>query len=423
MQSEHGSLSRREMLWKIGVFAGVASFANRSALANLEDSPSRSIDVRELGARGDGKSDDTSAFEKAIETARSAGLAVFVPRGVCRLTRTLVVENISLSGPTPGVWCADTDALPILLPEQRDQPCLHLKAGGGVQAMAIRYDWQSEPTSGPPAIVVSGVGAYISHVKIMYCWDGVLADGESNIGRFNMENVFIVAPRNIGVRVTGTWDAPTIRNVEVWNVGPVPRPLEKGIGFDLGKNDLIRLSDCFVFAMNIGYLLRDEIPEVPIKGGTWGMLTGCSTDYCSIGIDVRGENTVSIAGGSYWNHHQSLRVNGTNARVRVAGAELKSNAAPCIEVMQSEQVVVSGCSILRPMKEYAFPAVHLKGGLTTMTGCHIHSVTEGVRVESGVRSALVSDNTIETPAGKALVNEAGDNASVRVDRNLYVEAE
>ena len=423
MRPQDGSLSRREVLWKMGAFAGIASFGGGHVQAGPPASHAQSIDVRELGAQGDGKADDTPAFEKAIEAARSAGLAVFVPRGVYRLTRTLVVENISLSGPTPGVWCADTDVLPILLPEQRDKPCIHLRAGGGLQALAIRYDWQGEPTSGPPAIVVSGVGAYLSHVKILYCWDGVLADGVSNIGRFNMENVFIVAPRNIGVRVTGTWDAPTIRNVEVWNLGPVPRPLEKGVGFDLGKNDLIRLSDCFVFAMNIGYLLRDEIPDATIKGGTWGMLTGCSTDYCSIGIDVRGEHTLSVAGGSFWNHHQSLRVNGKNARVRVAGAEMKSNAAPCVEVIQSEHVVVSGCSILRPMREYAFPAVHLKGGLTTMTGCHIHSATEGLRVESGVRAALVSENTFETPTGKAVVHEAGDNASVQVDRNLYTELE
>jgi hypothetical protein len=423
MQPEHHSLSRREVLWKMGAFAGAASFGGRSVPPSTPAPHAQSIDVRQLGAQGDGKADDTPAFEKAIEAARSAGLAVFVPRGIYRLTRTLVVENISLSGPLPGVWCADTDVLPILLPVQRDQPCLHLKAGGGVQALAIRYDWQSEPTSGPPAILVSGVGAYLSHVKILYPWDGVMADGVSNIGRFNMENVFIVAPRNIGVRVTGTWDAPTIRNVEVWNLGPVPRPLEKGVGFDLGKNDLIRLSDCFVFAMNIGYLLRDEIPGATIKGGTWGMLTGCSTDYCSIGIDVRGEHTLSVAGGSFWNHHQSLRVNGKKARVRVAGAEMKSNAAPCIEVMQSEHVVVSGCSILRPMTEYAFPAVHVKGGLTTMTGCHIHSVTEGLRVESGVRAALVSENTFETPAGKAVVNEAGDNVSVQVDRNLCMKVD
>jgi len=56
-----------------------------------------------------------------------------------------------------------------------------------------------------------------------------------------------------------------------------------------------------------------------------------------------------------------------------------------------------------------------------MTGCHIHSATEGLRVESGVRAALVSENTIETPAGKAVVHDAGDSASVRVDRNVFVE--
>jgi hypothetical protein len=101
MQPEHHSLSRREVLWKMGAFASVASLGGRTAQASTPASHAPSIDVRELGAQGDGKADDTPAFEKAIEAARSAGLAVFVPRGVYRLTRTLVVENISLSGPTP----------------------------------------------------------------------------------------------------------------------------------------------------------------------------------------------------------------------------------------------------------------------------------------------------------------------------------
>ncbi len=266
-------LSRRQALAGLGVLAGTATLGWSKAEAQgvtVRPRTAGFVNVRDFGARGDGNTDDTTAFERAIESAKSQGLAVFVPRGVYRTTRTLVVENVSITGPTPGVWCADTDVLPILLPKHRDAPCVLMKAGGGLQALCIRYDWEREPDSGPPAVVVGGVGAYIGYVKIMYCWDGIMADGVSNIGRLNVENVFIVAPRNIGLRVTGTWDAPTIRNVEVWNLGPVPRPLEKGIGFDLGKNDLLRMSDCFAFAMHTGYLLRDSIPGSSITGGTWG---------------------------------------------------------------------------------------------------------------------------------------------------------
>ncbi len=419
MEREVLSPSRRGTLKGLGALAGLASLGFGST-QTVSPRPRSSglVNVRDFGARGDGRADDTPAFERAIEAARAAGLAVFIPRATYLITRPLTVENISLTGPTPGVWCADTDVLPLLVPQHRDAPCLVLKAGGGIQALAIRYDWKGEPGSGPPAITVTGVGAYISHIKIMYPWDGVMADGVSNIGRLNVENVFIVAPRNIGMRVTGTWDAPTIRNVEVWNLGPVPRPAERGIGFDLGKNDLIRLSDCFVFAMGTGYLLRDTIPDATIRGGTWGALTGCSSDFCRIGIDVQGEHTISVTGGSYWNHFYGVRIDGEKARVRVTGAEVKSNGAPCIEVHRAEQAVIDGCSLVRPMESFRVPAVHLRGGYTTLSGCHVDSTDEGVRIEAGVQSALVAGNTIR--AVRPLVNLAPAGSAVEMWGNLQL---
>lgn len=419
MEEQRVSLSRREALKGVGFLAGAASLGLGSAqTVTVRPRPVPVVNVRDFGARGDGRTDDTGAFEKAIEAARSAGASVFAPRATYLLTRPLVLENVSLTGPSPGVWCADTDVLPILLPQHRDSPCLVLRAGGGIQAIAIRYDWQGEPESGPPAVVVAGIGAYLSQVKIQYPWDGILADGVSNIGRLNVENVFIVAPRNIGMRITGTWDVPTIRNVEVWNLGPVPRPLEKGIGFDLGKNDMLRMSDCFVFAMYTGYLLRDKIPGATVEGGTWGALTGCSSDFCHIGIDVQGEHTVSVTGGCYWSHFWGVRVEGERARIRLTGAEVKSNGAPCVEVLRAEQVVVDGCSLLRPMETFAAPAVHLRGGHTTISGCHLFSTTEGIRIEAGVSSALVAGNTLQ--AARPITQLAPPGAAVEMWGNLQL---
>jgi hypothetical protein len=373
----------------------------------------QAVNVRDCGAVGDGKADDTAAFEQAIRQAAERGLSAFVPRGTYRLTRPLVMKAVALTGPEGAAWNGDLDTMPILAPEHRNGPCVQLDASAGLRGVAIRYDWSKEPEEGPPAVLVTGVGAYVSNVKIMYPWDGILTDGVNNVGRLNVENVFIVSPRNIGVRVTGTWDVPAIRNVEVWNLGPVPRPLAKGIGFDLGKNDLVRLSDCFVFAMHTGYRLRDKIPGCTIEGGTWGTMASCASDYCSIGVDVEGDHTLSIAGGTFWNHHVGLRVAGKGGRVRLSGAEIKSNAAPAVEVLGGDHVVISGCSLLRFMKEFSHPAVRLVGGRTTLTGCHVESVTDGILIEQGVRSAILQGNTIAAESGKDLTDkrEGGDKAA------------
>jgi hypothetical protein len=354
------------------------------------------LSVRTLGARGDGLSDDTAAFMRAVARARSEKRAVYVPRGVYRIAKPIVLENAAVVGPDGGAWPADTDAMPVLIPLHRDGPCVELKAGGSLKGVCIRYEWSKEPPAGPPAVLVSGIGASISAVKLMYPWDGIVTDGVSNVGRLNVSDVFIVSPRNVGVRVTGTWDVPALRNVEVWNAGPVPRPLEKGVGFDLGKNDLIRLTDCFAFAMGTGFLLREKIPGCKIEGGTWGVMTGCATDFCGVGIEVRGEHTLSISGGTFWQHHQSLIVDGGKARIRLSGAELKSNGAPAVEVRDSDHVVVTGCSLLRPMKEHNAPCLLLTGGRTVVQGCHIQAEGPGIVIGEKAREAAVTGNTTDT---------------------------
>lgn len=60
------------------------------------------VNVRDFGAKGDGKNDDTAAFQKAIDSvfaeytfdsAPKSGREVLVPEGTYRLTRTLVFRN------------------------------------------------------------------------------------------------------------------------------------------------------------------------------------------------------------------------------------------------------------------------------------------------------------------------------------------
>ncbi|NLI01260.1 MAG: hypothetical protein GX446_17405 [Chthonomonadales bacterium] len=354
-----------------------------------------SVNVRSHGAAGDGKADDTAAFLAAIAAANRDKRTVYVPRGIYRVAKPLVLEGIALHGPEPGAWPADVDATPVLIPTHRDGPGIEIKAGGSLRGICVRYAWEKEPEAGPPAILVSGIGAWISAVKIMYPWDGIMTDGVSNVGRLNIADVFIVSPRNVGVRVTGTWDVPALRNIEVWNAGPVARGLDKGIGFDLGKNDLIRLTDCFAFAMNVGFLLRDKIPGAKIEGGTWGVMTGCSTDYCSIGIKVEGDNTVSISGGTFWQHDNGVIVDGEKARVRLTGAEIKSNGAPAVTVRSADHVVITGCSLLRPMKEHAGPVAEITGGRAILQGNHIEGHGSGVVIGENARNVVMNGNLMD----------------------------
>jgi hypothetical protein len=376
------------------------------------------VSVRDCGAVGDGEADDTEAFLEAVREGRETGRHVYVPRGQYVLSQTIVLEDIGITGPPVGAWPADIPALPGILPKHLDGPAFHLLAGGSLRGLDITYHLPKEPESGPAAVLIGGIGVYVSNMRIRYAWDGILTDGENNVGRLNIENIFMVSIRNVGVRVTGTWDVPRLNNIEVWNAGTLPHGMQHGIGFHLGKNDLIRITDCFVFAMKHGFLLEDRIEGCTIEGGTWGTMNGCSTDFCPRGIEIRGNHTLSVSGGTFWEHQESLVVNGEKARVRVSGSELKSNGAPVVVIRDCDHTVITGCSLLRAMKEFDSPAVVLDGGRVVLGSNHIESYGLGVKIGPGVDSAVIQGNLIDSHGEEALLDESGPDSEILESGNL-----
>lgn len=376
------------------------------------------VNVRDLGAKGDGQADDTQAFLRAVERAAATQTHVFVPKGTYTTSAPIMLTNVTVRGPEGAAWPADVDAMPTVLPLHRDGPCFQLNAAGALRGLNIDYRWDKEPDAGPAAILVSGIGVYISNLRVRYPWDGILCDGKTNVGRLNIENVFMVSPRNVGVRVTGTWDVPRLSNVEVWNAGPVKRGLSEGTGFHLGKNDLIRMTDCFAFAMHTGFLFEDEIDACEIKGATWGVMNGCATDFCGRSILVRGAHTVSVSGGSFWTHQESLLIEGEGGRIRVAGSELKSNGAPAVVVHGGAHTVITGCSILRPMESYNAPAVRLTGGNTILGSNHVDCFGDGIVIEPGTAGAVVTGNRFEVHGNTSVVDRSEGKTKVVVANNL-----
>jgi len=61
------------------------------------------LNVKSFGAKGDGSTDDTDAFEMALDSAKIVGSKVFIPQGIYKITRSLNVEaGVSLIGEGSG---------------------------------------------------------------------------------------------------------------------------------------------------------------------------------------------------------------------------------------------------------------------------------------------------------------------------------
>jgi len=67
--------------------------------SEVEDIRSRrDVNVRSYGARGDGKTDDTAAFVRAMRASLELHRALFVPTGVYRLARLTLPDGLTLKG-------------------------------------------------------------------------------------------------------------------------------------------------------------------------------------------------------------------------------------------------------------------------------------------------------------------------------------
>jgi hypothetical protein len=275
-----------------------------------------------------------------------------------------------------------------------------------VCGVGFEYDWSKEkPSPRPATIEIAGVGCRVSEVKIQGAWDAIMADGKNNVGRALIEKCFIVDVNHIGVRMTGTWDVSWISKVEVWSPGS-PLFLDSGIGFQLGRNDVLLVSDCLVFNAHIGYQLPEKIAGSSLDGVTWGSFANCTADYCGVGIEIDGAHTVSFVGGSYWTHFGGMVVKGKGASVRVSGLELAANGAPALSIEGGDLVTVSGCQLRRVHKQAVVPALRITGGNTSVvTGCVLTSSSTAIEIKDGLKGVVVENNSVREnvqpePAGK-----------------------
>jgi hypothetical protein len=116
------SISRRRLLRQAALVSGAGALASAAAPPMLgADEPPRmsaprsdGVNVRDHGAAGDGKQDDTPAFEAALKAAaRTAGNVVRVPRG-----------NYLIRGTLNGCHFIGWGQ------KDREAPCLLAKRGG-----------------------------------------------------------------------------------------------------------------------------------------------------------------------------------------------------------------------------------------------------------------------------------------------------
>ncbi len=373
------------------------------------------LNVKDFGAVGDGKADDTAAIQAALDKAKAGprGSSVFVPAGEYRVTRTLTVQNCLLTGLPSGGWPADAGPLPTLQVDHTEGPCVVASHAASINGMNFNYDHKGAPARKfGPTVLLAGNGISITNLRLHQPYEGIMSDGATNVGRLNIENVFMVSARECGVYVTNTYDIATLRNIEVWN--PADYSLSHCTGFRLGKNDEIRLDNCFAFKCKIGYhYVKDK------DGPTWGGMTGCSADFSVEGIVIEEVESLRVTGGCMWAHATGLRMIGPG-RVTVSGVDLKSNGDAALIVRDCTSLTVTGCMLGKAGDDWpTVPGAKLEGGKSVLlSGCTFDSNGPGVVVGKKMGYFSITNNVFQPSPFAALTDNSGPGATKVIANNL-----
>jgi hypothetical protein len=378
------------------------------------------INVKDFGAVGDGKADDTAAIQAALDKAaetQRGGVAV-LPAGEYRVTDTLKIKACLLKGLDAGAWPSDRAPMPTLRIDHTKGPCVIAEHAASIHGINFEYDHKGEEARKfGPTILLSGIGISLTNLRISQPYEAIMADGKTNIGRLNIENIFIISARKCGVYVANTYDIPTLRNIEVWN--PHPYAQKHCVGFKLGKNDEIRMDSCFAFACQTGFLFVKEK-----DGATWGGMNGCSVDFSVFGVVVEEVNSLRITGGCLWAHATSLKTTGPG-RIMVSGVDLRSNGDASLVVDDCSSLTVTGCNLGKSAANWPdVPAAKINGGKSVLlNGNTFDDNGPGVLIGPKATYFSITNNLFQPSIFDAITDNSGSGAKKIISGNLIEKTE
>lgn len=277
----------------------------------LEPESERLYSVTEYGAAGDGRQDDTEAFEKALTAAGAGGGYVYVPGGSYRITRPLLVPaGVELRG-TAEVPCHTMGGGSVLMiccgeGEEEAEPFLTLEGHCGLRGVLLYHPAQDpvEPKPYPWAVRAAGDGCYAIDTVLINAWRGI--DFGTVPGRNRYISYVSGAPIRCGILAGKCEGDVWVENVQFnphyWYRCDLPgrpegdtwkefwhnqiRYLDAFVYGDIGR---LHVLNSFVFAAKNG--IRFFAPE---GKGAAGCVIGHGTDGGECGIRIDGLKDVEF---------------------------------------------------------------------------------------------------------------------------------
>ena len=394
--------------------------------------------VLEFGAKPDGKTDNTAAFQKALDTAAAAGGGiVYAPRG-----QYLFAGHLKVPGAVTlkGVWESvpshvgirdrnfpkpTDDGTTFLVTENRGkeegEPFVTLSHNSTLKGVVIFYPEQdpaSEPQPYPWTIALRGKNPAVLAVELLNAYNGIDAtQNERHLIRDVQGQ-----PLRRGIFVDSIYDIGRIENVHFnpwWSMQPKLFAWQQkhGEAFIFGRSDWQYVFNTFCFGYNIGYKF------VQTKAGVCnGNFLGIGADDCftALVVEQAAPMGLLISNGEFVSFHGP---DPTMVRVEAEhrGSVRFVNCAfwgPCNQIAKIQgkgTVGFSDCIFMQwDQKKEGRHALQADGGTLLVRGCEFQQDKAQIELGEGVRRAVISDNVI---AGTARITNRS-KAKVHLGNNI-----
>jgi Pectate lyase superfamily protein len=374
--------------------------------------------VLDFGAKGDGKTDDSAAFQKALDTAAGAGGGVvYAPRG-----NYFFAGHLSVPGAVTlkGVWESvpshvgirnrgaakpTDDGTTFLVTENRGKedgaPFITLNTDSTLKGVVIYYPEQDpaeEPSPYPWAIAMRGKNPAVLEVELLNPYNGIDATHNE---RHLIRNVS-GQPLRRGVEVDRILDIGRIENVHFnpwWSMKPrlFQWQQQHGEAFIFGRSDWQYVLNTFCFGYNIGYKFI-QTPAGVCNGNFLGI--GADDCYTALVVENCAPMALLISNGEFVSFHgpdpTMVRVEPTNdGSVRFVNCAFWGPCNQIAKVAGRGTVGFSDCSFVQwDHNNEGRAALQVTGGTVLVRGCEFHADRPQVELGENVRRAVISDNTI-----------------------------
>jgi len=388
--------------------------------------PVYTASVLDHGAKADGATDDTAAFQAALDAATAKGGSVFVPAGTYLVAGSLSIpQGVALTGTWEAPHHADIGKGSILYAtgnkgKEDGPPFISLHQSSAVVGMTIFYPEQTVDDIQPYPWCIQGTGMHCSviNVTLVNPYKGI--DFGTNPNELHFISGVFGQPLKVGIFIDKTTDIGRIENVHFnphsWARAAFPTApsggepwqkvqdyLEQNFeAFVIGQTDWEYMRDCFCIFPKIGFhFIHTE------RGAPNVVLTQCGSDICPNAVRVDAaqkhsgiafensqfmgtlivgpdnEGPVKLSNCGFWpvkKTNEQIIMNGKDTLTLTAchfadWGRADSNA-PCIRI-ESGAALLSNCEFLNDKKPQIYIGENVQG--VAISTCRLRG---GAKIEN-----------------------------------------